>query len=101
MNAIITLIATILGVTGAVAILGLILGKLFPKERFNRWGDSAENSGGYCGKVITDWLSQLPYIGRAWNKALEPYLILALDNIIVRWIMGFVSRKGLLSDNPE
>ncbi len=93
-------IFVILGITGATALLGIIFKKVLPKEKFIGWGDNAEKHGAFIGKLVTDAAAQVPYIGKVWNKVIEPYLILLMDNVIIRWVMGFVGRKGLLSDNP-
>jgi len=97
---IVTNLVAIIGVAGGAAVLGLILGKLIPKEKWVGWGDKAESSGAWVGKIITDGAAQLPYIGKIWNKVLEPYLILLVNNVLVRFVLGIVGRKGLLSDNP-
>jgi len=100
MTIILNWVAMALGVGGVVAVLGLVMKKLLPESRINAWGDGAEKIGALCGRVVTLNISEWSYIGKAWNKVIEPFVILLLV-LPVRWLKGFVGRHGLLTDNPK
>ena len=51
------------------------------------------------GVSCTLGLAKFRYTKRIWNKVLEPYIIDAIDNIIVTGISRFV--EGMRSDNPK
>lgn len=94
------LILSLAGAGGGVALLGLVLNKILPNDRFVQWGDAVEKFGAFLGRRVTFNISEWPYLGAAWNAVLEPYFILLL-NFPVRLLKGFVGRNGLLTDNPK
>ncbi len=85
---------------GGIALLGLILNKFLPDEKFIKWGNAVEKAGAFCGRWMTFNVSEWPYIGAAWNKVLEPFFILLL-NLPARFFKGLTGRNGLLTDNPQ
>lgn len=88
------------GAGSGTVILGILLGKVFNERRFVVWGNAAETFGAWCGRWGTLRLSTWPVLGKAWNKIVEPIVILLL-NLPARFLKGFVGRKGLLSDAPK
>lgn len=79
----------------AIIIAGWIL-KRIPNKRIKAW------FGGYMyklGIVITLGLSKWKYTKKIWNKTVEPYLIDAIDNIIVWGLHRFI--EGMRSDNAS
>ena len=81
-----------MGVAGVAATFVL---KKIPnntiKAKFGSWMYS-------LGVVCTLGLVKFKWTAKIWNKTVEPYVIDAIDNILVTGISKFV--EGLRSDNP-
>ncbi len=81
------------GIGLAVLILGYVLKKID-----NKWVYKPIYSVCYAACVaVTLGASKWPYIGKAWNKTIEPFVIDLLDNILSAVKDGCVD--GLHSDN--
>ena len=81
--------------TGGIAVVGVgWLLKRIPNEMIKA------KFGGFMKKwgiVLTLGLSKWKWTKKIWNKTIEPYVIDAIDNIVVWGLHQFV--EGMRSDN--
>jgi len=104
----------IAGVAGIGGLLSWLLNKYVDKDAFGKRLDAwMLANAGYVeavpmglGKTVTANIAKWPFVGAAWNKVIEPYLILFVDLLLklaVWFVMTVINgfKKGLMSDNTN
>ena len=85
------------GTTLQVSAIGVCIAyvlKQIPNDDIKKAVDGAMYN---FGVFVTLGLAKWRWTGGIWNKTIEPYLVDAVDNIVVQGIASFI--KGLRSDN--
>ena len=86
-------ILSYIGGTIGVLILGYILKKI-PNEKISKKVDVVFYGLGW---LLTGWANKkLP---KVWEKALEPFVIDLIDNVLGAMVRGFI--RGLKADNKN
>ena len=85
--------STTLQVSAVGMCVAYVLRKI-PNDDIKKMVDGAMYN---AGVFVTLGLAKWKFSAKIWNKTIEPYIVDAIDNIIVTGIGSFI--KGLRSDN--
>lgn len=88
---------TIIGVSGAGALLGLALKKVLTDNVMSAIGHKSYLFGYGLGVFITGGLAKWKYTKGVWNSIVEPYVLVFFRVILHNLEDGIIS--GLESDN--
>ena len=100
----------LLGFAGLGALLDYLLKKYVTEGKLDAIHDFIAYwiaaPGDWLGLAINAGGEKLPFIGKAWNKTIEPWVIIVLRTVfggIVDGFRGLLSNiiKALQSDNPS
>jgi len=100
----------IAGFAGLGALLDYLLKKFISQGKLDAIHDFLEYWIAWPGEKIGEAMNaageKLPIVGKAWNKTIEPWVIVLLQAVfggIVDGVRGLLSNivKALLSDNPS
>ena len=86
-----------IGIWAVGGMAGVVIAwilKRIPNDKIRTWV-SVFMYG--AGATVTAGLAKWKYTKRIWNKYIEPWVIDAIDNIIVHGIAEFI--RGMRSDN--